>query len=493
MLFNSLDYIVFLPVVVGLYFLTPHRYRWMLLLGASYYFYACWKLEYLTLIVGSTIVDYWAARAMDGTEDQRRKKAFLAVSVVVNLGVLFAFKYFNFFNESVRAVFDTFNVFYDVPAFDVLLPVGISFYTFQTMSYSIDVYRGKKKAEEHFGIFALYVSFFPQLVAGPIERSTHLMPQFYQEHRFDWERVRSGVLLILWGFFKKVVIADRLAVYVTEVYSQPEAYAGLPLILATYMFAYQLYCDFSGYTDIAIGTARIMGYDLMDNFNRPFAAKSIREFWQRWHISLTRWIMDYLYVPLAKGKPAGWPRHVVLFTTFVLMGLWHGANWTFVIFGALHGLFLIASDATRAGRERLAGVFFTPATPAHLRAAGVARLGPRLRSVLQVGITFHLVLVSAVFFRANDVGDAFTVLGHVFGSFAGASTRVLLPTFGGYELMLAVLAIGTLEVSQWCKAHRPGLLDDRPRWIRWAAYYALVFSLLLFGEYNLTPFVYFQF
>ncbi|MFC1785350.1 MBOAT family O-acyltransferase, partial [Candidatus Neomarinimicrobiota bacterium] len=289
MLFNSTQFIIFFPVVVFFYFLLPHRFRWMLLLVASYYFYMCWKAEYLLLILGSTIVDYIVAIQMSRQSTKAKKKLYLILSLAVNLGLLFGFKYFNFFSDSFRTIFDQFNVLYNVPTFKVLLPVGISFYTFQTLSYTIDVYRGKREPEKHLGIFALYVAFFPQLVAGPIERSTRLLPQLVKKYNFDYNRVTDGLKLMLWGFFKKVVIADRVAVIVNQVYNNPNDAAGLPLLIGTYLFAFQIYCDFSGYSDIAIGAAKVFGIDLMQNFRRPYFAKSIREFWQRWHISLSTW------------------------------------------------------------------------------------------------------------------------------------------------------------------------------------------------------------
>ncbi|MCB0064655.1 MAG: MBOAT family protein, partial [Caldilineaceae bacterium] len=338
MLFNSLQFIIFFPAVVTIYFLLPHRYRWLLLLAASYYFYAAWQIEYTLLIFISTAVDYAMAHLMAQSEKLWHRRAYLGVSLLVNLGLLFGFKYFNFFNESVRATLNLFNIFYNVPAFQVLLPVGISFYTFQTLSYTIDVYRGKLAPERHFGRFALYVAFFPQLVAGPIERATHLLPQFHQPMTFNQTRIASGLRLLLWGMFKKVVIADRLALYVNQVYDHPGDHGALTLLIASYFFAFQIYCDFSGYSDIAIGAARVMGFDLMENFRQPYMARSIAGFWRRWHISLSTWFRDYLYIPLGGNRVARWRWYSNLFLVFLVSGLWHGAAWHFVIWGALHGL-----------------------------------------------------------------------------------------------------------------------------------------------------------
>ena len=295
MQFNSIQFIIFFIFVIVFYFILSHKYRWILLLFSSYYFYMCWKPEYIFLILFSTIVDYYCGLKMEGAQNRTYKKLFLTLSLFTNLSVLFAFKYLNFFSDSIRYILNEFNIFYNIPYFNVLLPVGISFYTFQTLSYTIDVYRGQKKAEKHLGIFALYVSFFPQLVAGPIERSTRLLPQFKKENSFDYLRFKNGLLLMLWGFFKKIVIADRLAVLVNTVYNNPIDYQGITLIIATIFFAFQIYCDFSAYSDIAIGASKIMGYDLMKNFNRPYFSKSIAEFWRRWHISSGSWFRDYLY------------------------------------------------------------------------------------------------------------------------------------------------------------------------------------------------------
>ena len=395
MFFNSLEFLIFFPIVVGFYFLVPHRYRWPWLLAASYYFYAAWNPKYLILILASTGIDYIAALKMEQAEAKPKRRLFLILSLCSNLGMLFAFKYFNFFNDSLRAAFEAFNVFYDVPAFDVLLPVGISFYTFQTLSYTIDVYRGARKAERHLGLFALYVAFFPQLVAGPIERSTRLLPQFYNTYRFDYDRVVDGLRLMLWGFFKKMVIADHIAKYVDAVYADPTGYTGVPVWLATYFFAFQIYCDFSGYSDIAIGGAKVMGYDLMDNFRRPYFSKSIGEFWRRWHISLSTWFRDYLYIPLGGNRVKRGRWFYNLFIVFLISGLWHGANWTFVVWGALHGLYLIFGIVTGPTRERLWAKLGASAT---------------VRKWVAVFFTFHLAVLAWVFFRANNITDAAMLL-----------------------------------------------------------------------------------
>lgn len=485
MLFNSLQYLVFLPAVLFAYYALPHRFRWALLLVASYYFYACWKVEYLFLLAGTTLVNYYAGLQIARSEALRRRRTFFLLSLVSSLGALFFFKYLDFVNESLRAAFAAINIFYNVPAFHIVLPIGISFYTFQTLSYTIDVYRGKLPPEKHLGIFALYVSFFPQLVAGPIERSTNLLPQFYGEHPFHWERVKQGFGLILWGFFKKLVIADRLALYVDQIFNHPGDHTGLPVLLASVFFAFQIYCDFSGYTDIAIGSAQMFGFRLMENFKRPFAAKSVRAFWQRWHISLTKWIMDYLYYPLALKARQKWQGYLVTFFVFVIIGLWHGAAWNFIVFGAFIGACLVVSDATRGLRKSITDRLFPGSRP------GLQKL----HSFLQTALVFGIFVIGCVFFRANSIADIATIFQHMVRNFQLSLQAVVLQEGQLYEIAIAVGAIAVMEIVQWLQEHRPdwSMLRPEPRWVRWPAFYGLLFSILMFGEFNLVPFIYFQF
>jgi len=481
MLFNSLDFLVFFPVVVCIYFATPHRFRWVLLLAASYYFYMSWKAEYGLLLLLTTFIDYYAAILIGRSTTKVKRFQYLALSLGSNLGLLFVFKYFNFFNDSVRATFNYFNVFYGVPAFQVLLPVGISFYTFQSMSYTIDVYRGQIRPEKHFGIFALYVSFFPQLVAGPIERSGHLLPQFYQRYHFDYDRVVSGLKLMAWGFFKKLVIADRVAVAVNNVYNNPTDHTGIPLLMASYLFAFQIYCDFSGYSDIAVGSARVMGFDLMQNFRQPYFSKSIGEFWTRWHISLSTWFRDYLYTPLLQSN---WlfKRHWYynLLVVFLVSGFWHGANWTFVIWGALHGFYLVFSIWTVRLRASASDLF------------QLSRF-PRLHEAMKMVVTFHLVTFAWIFFRANSVSDAFYIVSHLF---VGLEPRLGFGVdLGLFEFLIAGLAILCMELVQLKQTQTSvgQFIARQPFWIRWATYYALLFVILLFGKFDTREFIYFQF
>ncbi|MCB0304585.1 MAG: MBOAT family protein [Calditrichaeota bacterium] len=483
MLFNSFEFMIFFPLVVIGYFLLPPRFRWAFLLGASYYFYMCWKAEYLVLIVISTLIDYVAGLRMGKTAVRSRRKKYLLLSLVANLGILFTFKYANFFSESLRVALNQFNIFYDMPMFDLLLPVGISFYTFQSMSYTIDVYRGEQQPERHLGKFALYVAFFPQLVAGPIERSLRLLPQFDRVFKFDYERVVSGLRLMLWGFFKKLVIADRLAIYVNEAYNHPAEYQGLTLLLATYFFAIQIYCDFSGYSDIAIGAARVMGYDLMTNFRQPYFSKSISEFWRRWHISLSTWFRDYLYIPLGGNRVGKQRWYFNLFAVFVISGLWHGANWTFVVWGALHGGYLIFAIVTADWRQKLA------------HWSGLAKR-PALHNLLRTLITFHLVLFAWIFFRANSLSEAFMIIGNMAAlDFSLESLKSLNIALGWGELLVAIGSILFLELAHLLQSRGKvhSWITARPAALRWSVYYLLLLAIAFFGVFNHSEFIYFQF
>ncbi|MCB0805047.1 MAG: MBOAT family protein [Bacteroidales bacterium] len=480
MLFNSLEFIVFFPLVVAAYFALPSRFRWILLLIASYYFYMCWNYKYIILIIFSTLVDYVAARAMFAAKSKRTKKFYLFASLFSNLGLLFFFKYFNFFGENVNAVFDSLNIFYNVPEYAFLLPVGISFYTFQTLSYTIDVYMGKKEPEKHFGIFALYVAFFPQLVAGPIERSARLLPQFHQVFTFDYNRIKTGIVLMAWGFFKKVVIADRLAEYVNQVYNNPHDYGGLQDLIATFFFGSQIYCDFSGYSDIAIGSAMVLGYDLMTNFRRPYLSKSIREFWSRWHISLSTWFRDYLYIPLGGNRVVKWRWYYNLFITFLISGLWHGANWTFVIWGALHGSYLVLAIVTAKSRDKLA------------LAAGLYRF-KWINNLINLAWTFALVYFAWIFFRANSIQDAILIIGNIldFSTYGGATQLFHFAS----DFYLAFGLIGFLMMVEILQEYYSlnGRLANQTRLIKWVIFIIIVLMIFVLGKWDESDFLYFQF
>ncbi len=333
MLFNTVHFAIFFIIVTLLYFAVPHKYRWLLLLLSSCYFYMCFIPVYILILGFTIVVDYFAGIFLE-IKNTAKRKYFLIASLIANIGVLAVFKYYNFINENLTIILHGTGFHNPIPYLSILLPIGLSFHTFQAMSYTIEIYRGNLKAERHFGIYALYVMFYPQLVAGPIERPQNLIHQFYEKHIFDYQRITDGLKLMAWGLFKKVVIADRLAILVNQVYDNPTNYKGLPLIFATIFFSFQIFCDFSGYSDMAIGAAKVMGFKLMTNFNRPYSSKSISEFWKRWHISLSTWFRDYLYISFG-GNRVSIPRwYFNLFFVFLVSGLWHGAKWTFVIWGA---------------------------------------------------------------------------------------------------------------------------------------------------------------
>jgi len=402
------------------------------------------------------------------------------LSVFVNIGLLFAFKYFNFVSTSVAEFLSVFSINFSAPVLNVLLPVGISFYTFQTLSYTLDVYKKKREPERHLGIFAVYVSFFPQLVAGPIERSKNLLPQFFEKHKISYEGIKQGLVLVIWGFFKKIVIADRLAAVVNVVYGNPSEYSGIPLIIATIFFAFQIYCDFSGYSDIAIGTARIMGFGLMNNFKRPYFSKSISEFWNRWHISLSTWFRDYIYIPLL-GKKISFKRlYFALMFVFLISGLWHGAYWTFIIWGGLHGFYLVFSLMTEKVRKKIS------------KKVGLLRF-PKLQSVLKILIVFFLVNIGWIFFRANTLADAWYVLTHIFSITLNFDTTVL--GIDRYDFFIGIIAIILMEMVHVIqeKSTRLQLFFEKRRWLKWSVYTACVVAILAFGVYDTIEFIYFQF
>jgi D-alanyl-lipoteichoic acid acyltransferase DltB (MBOAT superfamily) len=483
MLFNSLEFLLFLPLVVALYFTLPVKWRWLLLLVASYFFYMSWKAEYAILILFTTLVDYSVAIKIGNELSKRKKKNWLLLSILVNLGMLAGFKYLNFFSESANVLLEAGNSGYAFPLYQILLPVGISFFIFQSLSYTIDVYRGIRKPEKHFGKFALYVSFFPQLVAGPIERSTSLLPQINNPRAFSEQNLISGLKLMLWGFFKKLVIADRLGMFVGLIYENPAEYNGIPVLLATLLFAIQLYCDFSGYTDIARGSARILGYELMINFNRPLIATSLRDFWNRWHISLTTWFRDYLLysLPYIKDKKivqAKIYRNLVI--TFLLMGLWHGAAWTFVLFGLFHGIMLVLETITE---KPVAGFY---------ERTGINKF-PVLKKTIGIIYMISLVVFSLFFFRANNLSDSMLLLSNAFDfSNTAEAMKAILKNL---EVVFGIMMIVILLWAEYfhAKYNLVRTIASKPMIIRWTAYIGFIFFVLLFGVLHQEKFIYFQF
>lgn len=475
MLFNSFHFVFFFIVVTTFYFLLPHKYRWMLLLAGSCYFYMVFIPVYILILGFTIVIDYFAGIWLEKTEG-KKKKWFLIASLIANVGVLAVFKYYNFLNDNLSIFLNSVGYQNKIPHLGILLPIGLSFHTFQAMSYTIEVYRGHQKAERHFGIYALYVMFYPQLVAGPIERPQNLIHQFYEKHSFEYERVVEGLKMILWGLFMKLVIADRLAIYVNAVYNNPEHHTGATLALATVFFAFQIYCDFAGYSNIAIGAAKVMGFNLMTNFNRPYFSESISEFWKRWHISLSTWFRDYLYISLG-GNRVSIPRwYFNLFLVFAISGLWHGANWTFIIWGALNGFYLVFAIVTEKWRKRFGKLIWLD----HL---------PRLNSALQIGITFLLACFAWIFFRANTTPDAFYIVKSIV-SLQGP--LFIDKTAIGYGF-IAILLLLSIELWQeWgIRSHLPFKTNH---WLtEHLAYSALVLLILVLGVFDGGQFIYFQF
>lgn len=470
MLFNSLHFLFFFPIVTALYFLFPHRYRWMLLLVASIYFYASFIPWYTLILFAMIFIDYAAGIMIERTSGNT-KKLFLFFSIIANLGVLFFFKYFNFFNESAAALSHAFSIPYAIPGFSLLLPLGLSFHTFQSLSYTIEVYRGMQRAERHLGILALYVMFYPQLVAGPIERPQHMLHQFYEEHRFDFSRVLHGLSLMLWGFFKKIVIADRLALIVNQVYGNIPAYPGASLALATIFFAIQIYCDFSGYSDIAIGAARVMGFQLTENFRTPYFAVSVTDFWRKWHISLSSWFRDYLYIPLGGNRSGAFRSSLNLLVAFLVSGLWHGANWTFVFWGFFHGCIVLI--------ERMFVYFRIP----------------RLPRILSVCRTFLLVSFAWIFFRAPSFTDALTIIRQLFEGWQTFSFEALLFGESRLQLFISLISIIFLLSVEYAQQYRDLYIwfTARSLVFKSAIYTLSILIILVFGHFEGQEFIYFQF
>lgn len=476
MIFNSFHFIYFFIIVTSLYFALPHRQRWLLLLLSSCYFYMAFVPIYILILGFTIVVDYFAGIYIENAHGKRRK-LFLIYSLVANIGILCIFKYYNFINTNFSYLLHGFGVSNPIPYLSILLPIGLSFHTFQAMSYTIEVYRGNQKAERHFGIYALYVMFFPQLVTGPIERPQNLLHQFREKHHFDNNRVFEGLKLMIWGLFKKLVIADRLGIYVNGAYSYVDQQDGMTLLLATIFFSFQVYCDFSGYSDIAIGTAKVLGFDLMTNFRRPIFAKSTGEFWKRWHISLSTWFKDYLYFPMGgnKGSVPRW--YFNLMVVFLISGLWHGANWTYIIWGGINGFYLVFAIMTKKYR----GKFNT--------LTGIKKF-PRLHLFFQILITFLLITFSRIFFRSQTVEDAFTVIKKILtfkGSIFNDGTAILLYSFFAILFLLAVEFKKEFYKGSFTLSHHTNF------WVRNSYYSLLVILIILFGVFDGGQFIYFQF
>lgn len=483
----SLQYFVFLCIVVCAYYLAPQRFRWAVLLVASYFFYGSFKTLYVLLLVFSTITAYLAALLIEKRRDPTGKRIILLAGCVCNLGLLFLFKYYNFFSRSITRLLAIQPVVHTNFLLHLVVPVGISFYVFQIVSYIADVYHGKQKAEGHIGKFALYVAFFPKLLAGPIERAQQFLPQLRHHSSWDWERVTNGFKLMVWGLFKKVVVADRLGVYVDAVYTNPAAWEGPNLALSIVLYSFQIYYDFSGYTDIAIGISQVFGLRLAENFNRPYTARSVAEFWRRWHISFSTWLRDYLYIPLGGNRVVPARLYINLMIVFLICGLWHGANWTFVEWGMIHGLYLVIGLATKETRSKMVSFI------------GLTRL-PRLHRGLQTVTTFILISLAWVFFRADSLYDAVYVVSHLhtgWGALFDGEALTQIVFFGKprAQLVIALASLAFVWLIHALEDHENmrHLFRAKPYLLRWTVYYILLLSVLLLSAPSAQRFIYFQF
>lgn len=515
MLFNSVQFIFFFAAVFVAYFVCVHIIKrnsvtQAVLLAFSLFFYACWKPAYLCLILISVVITYLSGIGME--KYSSKKGLILTCSLVSNFAILFFFKYYNFFAESLTWTFGKFGTNFQIPYLNVLLPVGISFYTFQALGYSIDVYKSKIAAEKNFITYALFVTFFPQLVAGPIERTGNLLPQFKVDHEFDYKRITNGLKLAAWGFFEKVVIADRLAVYVNGIYNNLEIATGSSLLLASFFFCFQVLCDFSGYSDIAIGVAQILGFNLMRNFKRPFFSKSIPELWTRWHISLSTWFKDYLYIPMGGSRVNALRRYFNLAVTFIVSGIWHGAAWHYVAWGALHAFYQIVGIALKPYRTKVLVACHLGRYDSSLKSGVYVKRGWQF---VQIFVTFILFLIAAIPFRANNMYDCGQIylkmaqipseialfVSGISGSGIVESVRnlfVLNETMSGYGLkhgFIALFLVAILICVDFLTRKERGVqIIERQHWIvRWVCYYAITFAVLFLSVSGKTEFVYFQF
>lgn len=481
MLFNSLSFAVFFPIVFAIYWILGkknYRYQNVFLMIASYYFYAQWDWRFVFLLAFSTALDYFSGIKIHEASTKASKKIWLYISVGINLGFLGFFKYYNFFIESFAELLEKVGFHAHYPTLQIILPVGISFYTFHGLSYVFDIYNNRIKPDKNIVDYTLFVSFFPLLVAGPIERATHLLPQIKRKRQFNYHQVTDGMRQVLWGLFKKMVIADNCAIYANEIFSTYETQSGSNLVLGAIFFTFQIYGDFSGYSDIALGTARMLGFDLLKNFNYPYFSRDIAEFWRRWHISLSSWFKDYLYIPLGGSKGGNWMRIRNTFIIFLVSGFWHGSNWTFIVWGGLNALFIMPSIIMKTNRKNLDVV-------------AKGRLFPSMKEGVQVVITFFLAAFCWIFFRAESVQEAFAYVYRMF-----TENLFSFPSLTK-SAMATLILVGFLVVVEWIsKEDNYGIekvFFKAPTFVRWSFYAFILLLLGLFMQINETPFIYFQF
>jgi len=492
MLFNTYDYFIFLPLTVIIFYLTNLKHRWLVLLSASYIFYSFWNLSYLVLILLSTIVDYTSAIKIYSQSNNTKKKAWLLLSIITNLSILFFFKYLVFFVQNISLIFSNSSILKPLLGMDLILPLGISFYTFQTMAYTIEVYRGRFKPERHFGKFALYVAFFPQLVSGPIERPKNLLIQIQDNPKTHSNNFLFGIKRIIWGLFKKIVIADKLAMIVDPVYFDYSSFDGLQILIATYMFSLQIYFDFSAYCDIAIGSAKIFGFDLSENFNLPYFSKSIKQFWHRWHITLSQWFRDYLYIPLGgtSEKKIYWIRNIII--TFIISGLWHGAKWNFIIWGLIHCIYYLFGVLTKDHRNK----FYRS-----------IRINNHIKNIIRKFITFNLISFAWIFFRSLDLTSAIGIIRKIGGDLIynyqkiidNISMESITFSFQTVSETETIIFIGLMIIFMIIEKSKEGqkfIYSSNTNHIgikELLIFDYLLIAILLFGNMGSEEFIYFNF
>lgn len=482
MLFNSIDFAIYLPIVFFLYWFVTNKnlkLQNFLIFAASYVFYGWWDWRFLSLLLFSTVVDYLVGVGLINQNNQTKRKLLLLTSLVVNLGFLALFKYYNFFIYNFITAFTFFGYHIKVNTLNIILPVGISFYTFQTLSYSIDVYKRKLEPTKDFIAFAAYVSFFPQLVAGPIERATNLLPQFYSKRTFEYDKAVDGMRQILWGLFKKIVIADNCATYANMIFNDSHSYSGSTLLLGALFFTFQIYCDFSGYSDIAIGTSRLFGFNLMRNFNYPYFSRDIAEFWRRWHISLSTWFRDYLYIPLGGSRGSLLNKVKNTFIIFVVSGFWHGANWTFIAWGFLNALYFLPLLLTQNNRN-------------NLDVAAKGKLFPSFKEFSGIIITFGLTVFAWIFFRAENISHAFSIIKTIF-----SKSLFTIPYFDAMRMGLTtIVLVVILTLIEWKgREDQYGIEKLGLTWkkgYRYALYYSIIIAIFWYAGKE-QQFIYFQF
>jgi len=484
MLFNSIDFAIFLPIVFILYWFATKknlRVQNILLLVSSYFFYACWDWRFMFLLIFSTLLDYFTGIKIYESTNHRKKMFWLWFSVIINLGFLGVFKYYNFFATSVANGLSLLGFQANMSSLQIILPVGISFYTFHGLSYVIDLYKNRIKPERNFVDYSVFVSFFPLLVAGPIERATHLLPQIRKKREFDYSKAIDGLRQILWGLFKKIVIADNCAEYANTIFNNSAAYSGSTLVLGALFFTFQIYCDFSGYSDIALGTARLFGIDLLKNFAFPYFSRDIAEFWRRWHISLSSWFKDYLYIPLGGSRGGMWMKIRNTFIIFLVSGFWHGASWTFIVWGFLNALYIMPSIIFDTHRNNLDTV-------------AKGKLLPTVKEISSIGITFGLTVFAWIFFRANGMSHALSYVSGIF-----SASLFTLPKFIGMsEALTTIILVVIFMIVEWIGRENQYALEIiktvRSKVIRWWFYLVILLTVYFYGNFGETvEFIYFQF